>query len=128
MSSAFVPARGTTTTTQTSFGSAIPNLSTSATGYAGYIPEKTGIKGHHTIMHPIIVQPAPPPATQIIQPVINTPPPPPQQHEQPVVVQQPPINISIDNPNSQSPQPQQQAAAQAPAQAPAATTIINNKI
>jgi len=116
----------TTTTTRTAPPAGISIPPGAPAGHVGYVTEQRGIKGHHTVMHPVIVSQQPGP-TQIIQPVMQpqAPPPQPPPQQQPIVVQQPPVNIHIDN-TDKSPQAQQPQQAQPAASPP--TTIINNKV
>jgi hypothetical protein len=123
MSTGFIPVSGT----------AIPNTHGSPNQGAfiptgpmpgvpsGYITSSHGEKGHHTVVHPVIIQqvPAPAPAPIFIQqppppapaPVVVAAPPAAQQPQQ-----QQPINIKIQNvsPQDQQQQQQQQAAAMQP--------------
>ena len=94
---------------------------------SGYITSSHGEKGHHTVVHPVIIQqvPAPAPAPIIIQqppppapaPVVVAAPPPQQPQ------QQPPINIKIQNVSPQDQQQQQPAAAVQQQQPPVQQTV-----
>lgn len=136
--SAFIPVQQSSHTLGAAPAGTVPNFAGSpnqgayipvqegTAGVPGYQVEKRGVKGHHTVLHPIVyAQPPPPqpqPQPQVI--VVQQPVPVIQQVASPAPSPQPqqPINIKVNNQmpeqqgtpmtinNSQaSPQPQQQA-------------------